>query len=231
LCSVAFGDNANIKPISDETLTNIYDDNVDSNINNINNTDNTNNADNTNTVDNQYKIQLHDLCNSLIDILCSDSMQSVSLVHKLKDYIDDTLLWLYISPTNCDDMYKLKIIDINNICNELSEQDIFINNNKEQLEMLCLNMKLNIEDGLINDSSFITTIDEILDFVQNTSSISNDDYVLLSTSINDDYILYKNTITCTIIPTNMDTNEDVGTSIYTIIDNNQQQILNNLLNS
>lgn len=105
-----------------------------------------------------------DLCHSVLDIVDSGNLQiSKNHTTELKEFIDDTLMWMHIheKPTRSD--YKLKIDNINNICDKIFKfyqdegKEIFkenevvksIKNSRDELENLCIVIKLLIEDRKI----------------------------------------------------------------------------------
>lgn len=100
---------------------------------------------------------LTELCYSVFDIIGDESLK-IDKHHKdeLRDFIDDTLLWVHIhdKPTRID--YKMKIDEVNDACNKIMEHynnDIFntnelisaIKSKRDELENLCLTIQVMIE--------------------------------------------------------------------------------------
>jgi molecular chaperone DnaK (HSP70) len=127
---------------------------------------------------------LFDLCYSIFDIICNDGF----IIDKndrqdLKDYIDDTLLWLHVhdKPTKIE--YKQKIDEVNEACdkiiNEYETKDKNIFNiselmkktdSKTELENLAFTLKIMIDEN----KTFLKTeqinklkikLEEIFDFL------------------------------------------------------------------
>ncbi len=78
----------------------------------------------------ELRKSLFDLCYSIFDIICNDGF----VIDKddrndLRDYIDDTLLWLHVheKPTKIE--YKQKIDDVNDECNKIIKE--YENNNRQ----------------------------------------------------------------------------------------------------
>jgi len=126
-----------------------------------------------------------DICYSICDILYSGNL-SISNEHmsELKDYINDSLMWLHIheKPTKIE--YKIKIDEINEECNkvfdhykndglEIFKQNAILSSNKtfrDELENMCVVIKLMIADGAFPiDKKFLdlftTKINETLDWM------------------------------------------------------------------
>jgi len=116
---------------------------------------------------------LNDLCYSLFDIIENPSFK-IELQHKkeLKDFIDDSLLWICSieKPTKID--YKQKIDEINDACdkilNEYDNNSVFkednlyeVKNKKEELENLCLTIRVMINEKVIPvNSKYIKQLEE-----------------------------------------------------------------------
>ena len=108
----------------------------------------------------QLRNTLIDLCNNIQEIIMSHNL-IVDDSHKkeLRDFIDDTLLWVHIheKPTKVE--FKSKIDEINDACNKIkleydkSNKELFdynsiskdIHSNRDELEQLCLTIKSSIE--------------------------------------------------------------------------------------
>jgi len=144
---------------NDENQDNINDDNI------INMTEN----ENQNTISeeeiqeiSELRKTLFDLCYSIFDIICNDGFV-VDKDHKneLKDFIDDTLLWMHVhdKPTKIE--YKQKIDDVNDACDKLMKEyenkDLFNEgelikssaNPKGELENSALTLKIMIDEKKI----------------------------------------------------------------------------------
>lgn len=105
-----------------------------------------------------------DLCNSVLDIVDSGNLQiAPEHIKDMKEYIDDTLMWVHIheKPTRAE--YKLKIDNVNNMCDKIfkfyedsgtqlfKENEIVqsIQNPRDELENLCIIIKLLIQEQSI----------------------------------------------------------------------------------
>lgn len=125
---------------------------------------------------------INELCYSIIDITTNKNINlSQHHINELKQYIDETLIWISIRSKITKNEYIEKIKEINNNCDQIfdhykeSGQNIFINkqedlNKKEELEKLCFIIKIMIEEGAFPiKEKYINklenTIDEILDWV------------------------------------------------------------------
>jgi len=112
----------------------------------------------------ELKQALSDLCYSIFDILSSDNIKlSKDHISELRDYIDDSLLWLCVHEKPSKLEYKMKIDDINKTCNQVFDhyiqenkavfkQDEFIDsmkNKRDELENLCY-----VLYELINENAF-----------------------------------------------------------------------------
>jgi heat shock protein 1/8 len=136
-----------------------------------------------------------DLCYSIFDMISSRNLKlSKEHTTELKDYIDDSLLWLYVheNPTKIE--YKMKIDEIDNRCNTVFEEytkdngELFIHNeiveanknSRDELENMCLVFKLLIFDNAfpINKkllSDFENKLNETLEFIYIEDDKSNTD--------------------------------------------------------
>jgi molecular chaperone DnaK (HSP70) len=111
----------------------------------------------------ELRKNLMDLSYSVFNILSSDYL-IISHEDKIKirDFIDDTLLWMHVHEKISKNEYKSKIDEINDICNNIFEEynkksiNIFksdeisenIKNKIDELETLCYTIKIMIEDGV-----------------------------------------------------------------------------------
>lgn len=137
-----------------------------------------------------------DMCNAICEILYSDSLSiSKEHINEMKDYINDSLMWLHIKekPTKID--YKIKIDEINDVCNRVfsyykdDEKNVFKQNeilqanktHRDELENMCVVFKLMIQDKAfpIDEpylSMFSAKIDEVLEWmVSKEQNINLDD--------------------------------------------------------
>jgi molecular chaperone DnaK (HSP70) len=133
----------------------------------------------------QMKNSLTELCYSVFDIISSDALKLLDEdKQNLRDFVDDTLLWVNIrqKPTKID--YKMKIDDLNNECNKVLEkyqnnnQEIFeynqilqnIKSSKDELSQLCYAIKSSIINNLFSlhekqIKSLDQKIDETLEWI------------------------------------------------------------------
>ena len=117
----------------------------------------------------ELKNSLHDLCSNLFDLLADNRMNINNTdATELRNYIDDTLLWLYIHKATKSD-YKMRIDMINSKCDEIMAKynDIFITSKRDELEQLCLMLQSMIlcEYLTINESKMKTLTDKINDIL------------------------------------------------------------------
>jgi molecular chaperone DnaK (HSP70) len=93
--------------------------------------------------------QLMELCNSVYEVLPNLNIKDEDK-KDLRDYIDDTLLWIHIQQKVNKQDLQLKIEEVNNNCNKLFNEyseNIFVNKSKkEELYEMCMNIK-NILDN------------------------------------------------------------------------------------
>ena len=103
-----------------------------------------------------------DICNSICEILYSGNL-TIEKQHiaELKDYINDSLMWLHIKEKPTKIEYKIKIDEINDACNKVfdhyknegqsifKENEILVANKtcRDELENMCIVFKLMIADG------------------------------------------------------------------------------------
>jgi hypothetical protein len=135
-----------------------------------------------------------DICYSIFEIISSGNLK-ISNEHmiELKDYIDDSLLWLHIheKPNRTD--YKIKIDEINETCNKIFDHykqtntDVFkknelvvaIKNSRDELENECLVIQLLIQDNAFPLSKkflapFSEYIKSTLEWISEKDSVNND---------------------------------------------------------
>lgn len=106
---------------------------------------------------------LTDLCDNLFLMLTSNNMNmNDDDIFELRDYIDDTLLWMHVHMKSTKNDYKIKLDSINNKCDEImkkynSDKEIFkyndiincINSPRDELEQLCYLMKSTISCNIL----------------------------------------------------------------------------------
>ena len=211
-----------INPQQNNNLTSIYDDsNPESNMI-------TSVLDESPQNVSQFKQDLSNLCNQLLTIL-PDSDKLI----QLKDIISDTLLWIYVNETLTDDDYKYKIDEINSLSNSLYAQfpDIFI---YQELEQLCYHILLLIEDHIITNPILINLVNTTLKWLYTCENKSIDEYNSYLQQINSLYdkssIESNNSNNITDTGGTENSNRIFGTSILSIIELKQKNILNNLIN-
>ena len=147
---------------------------------------------------------LFDLCYNVFDIICNDGFKiDNSDKTELKNYIDDTLLWLHIheKPTHIE--YKQKIDEVNDICDKLlkeyenkeifCENELLKNSNKprDELENMVHTLKILSDEKktMLNSTqleSLNTKINEIFKilYTENTTEYSDEFYVDLINQLN-----------------------------------------------
>jgi molecular chaperone DnaK (HSP70) len=109
----------------------------------------------------ELRKELFDLCYSVFDIICNEGF-TIDKEHKneLRDFIDDTLLWIHVhdKPTKIE--YRQKIDDVNDACDkiikeyETNNKDLFCenelsknsNSSKIELEKLTLTLKVLLDE-------------------------------------------------------------------------------------
>jgi len=123
---------------------------------------------------------ISDMCYSIFDIISSGNLKiSNNHMSELKDYIDDSLLWLHVHEKPGRTEYKIKIDEINETCNKIfnhykESEEVFKKNElvnamktvRDELENECLVLQLLIQDDafpinkkfLVLFSQHITTV-------------------------------------------------------------------------
>ncbi len=147
---------------------------------------------------------LFDLCYSVFDIICNDGFV-ISKEHQqeLKDFIDDTLLWLHVhdKPTKIE--YKLKIDEVNEACDKIineyekdnknifSENELIKNsqNPKSELENLAFSLKI-----LADEKKTFLKSDQLLVLNNKLEEIFKILYKDINQDINQDDDFYKNLV-------------------------------------
>lgn len=110
----------------------------------------------------EFRQVVFDICYSICEILYSGNLTiSKDHINELKDYINDSLMWLHIHEKPSKIEYKIKIDEINETCNKVFDHykneghDIFKQNEilsanktyRDELENMCIVFKLMITDG------------------------------------------------------------------------------------
>lgn len=137
-----------------------------------------------------------DSCYSIFEIISSGNTNiSDEHLKELRDYIDDSLLWLHVYDKPSKIEYKIKIDEINETCDkifnhytnqEMEKNNIFKQNEliqssknaRDELENLCYVLKLLIDDGAFPiDNMYLNPfekyIDEILEWIIKNDNINN----------------------------------------------------------
>ena len=133
----------------------------------------------------ELKQSLTDLCYSIFEIISSENLNlSKNHSNELKDYIDDTLLWLHVHQKPTKNEFKIKIDQVNETCNTImnhytsEKTEIFkaseliqsIKNSRDELENLCFVIKLMIQDKVFPIKKNIidkldSEVQDILDWI------------------------------------------------------------------
>ena len=109
----------------------------------------------------QLRETVVDMCYNIFDVVSSDSLKLKDKDREeLKDYINDTLLWVHVEEKISKSQYKSKIEEINKFCNSILEKynddNIFddnsmvINSKRDELEQLCYALKSSIVSNLFS---------------------------------------------------------------------------------
>jgi molecular chaperone DnaK (HSP70) len=102
-----------------------------------------------------------EMCYNIFDVVSSDSLKLIDNDREeLKDYINDTLLWVHVEEKISKSQYKSKIEEINKFCNNILEKynddNIFddnsmvVNTKRDELEQLCYALKSSIVSNLFS---------------------------------------------------------------------------------
>ena len=142
------------------TATNIYDDDEEMKYEHIDKEEYKPDQSIDNNVLKDKREYLIDLCHSVCDILSDEN--------EIKDYINDTLLWLYIKQSITEKEYDERINNINNMCNTIDENVTLTK--KDTLAQLCYFIKGNmVEDASMYDTDSINNLllllDDTLDWI------------------------------------------------------------------
>ncbi len=181
------------------------------------------------------------LCYSVFDILSSSN----NIIEKqnakdLREYIDDILLWIYVKEKISIEDYKLKMEEVNNVCNDIvdkninNEENIIINDyGKSELEQLCFVLLggINANTLGIQNKEKITClqnhIDSVLDFIINNDDSNENMYYDKINEINkmcdDIYENDSNYVKIELYENNLVLDEDNknGTSIFSLLNKNK----------
>jgi molecular chaperone DnaK (HSP70) len=129
----------------------------------------------------EIRENLFNLCYTIIDIVFSDTLNlSDEHSNDLKEYINDALLWANVHQESIKNEYKIKIDEINEQCERIfeyyqdNETDLFIKNNitkniknsRDELENLCIVLKLMIDDGVFSQEK--TNVRKLLKYINET---------------------------------------------------------------
>lgn len=105
----------------------------------------------------KIKNDIVDLCNQIISIMGSTSINVDEIDRRyMKDYIDTVLIWIFSSTSTSMYEYIAKINEINEISENIIKKykDIFTNESKlskrEELEILCLTLSSSLETKYIS---------------------------------------------------------------------------------
>lgn len=147
---------------------------------------------------------LFDLCYNIFDIICNDGFK-IDQEHKieLKNYIDDTLLWLHIHEKTTRIEYRQKIDEVNDICDKLLKEyenkELFSENEllktsktpKAELENISITLKILCDEKKIvlnttQIEKLNKKLDEIFKILYDDSGqdINDDIYINLINELN-----------------------------------------------
>lgn len=127
------------------------------------------------------------LCYSVFDVLSSDNIGlEEAHITELREYVDETLLWVFVKEQISIDDYKQKIDEINEVCNNIVDknQTIFDNeeiNYKKELEKLCFMVLGSIMANILGpkeDEKIMYLkkyVEDILDFMVENNDIDDND--------------------------------------------------------
>lgn len=135
--------------------------------------------------DDRLKTILINLCYSVYDVLNDKEVKKQSdIYNNMKDYLDDTLLWIYVSDNLVDKDYKNKIKEVNKKCDIMMEEldnlkSKFSNSN--ELYHLCISLKEGIDTNIFNiknkdkQGGIYNYINDTLKWLNNTSDTEIDE--------------------------------------------------------
>ena len=200
----------------------------------------------------ELRTSLNSLCYELFDIIESKNL-NIEEQHKkeLKDFIDDSLLWICSKekPTKID--YKQKIDEINDACDkilkEYTNKEVFTqdnlfatNNKKEELENLCFTLKIMINEKTIPLKTIYLNeltqkIDDTLDLIYNNENITDDECSSKIEEVNNLCNSLQNKMNGINIETNQvvsiseNSNLNNGTSILEILKMKQNDMIEQII--
>lgn len=153
---------------------------------------------------------INELCHSVLNITANDNINlSQEHINELKDYVDDTLLWIHIHDKITKQEYLNKIDEINSNCDKIfnyykeNDKQIFNqnvqNDPKYNLEQLCFALKIMIEDnvlnvrpGLSNDIQLLSEqVENNINWLFEDNDINDEFYLECNSKIN-----YLNKLCC-----------------------------------
>lgn len=135
------------------------------------------------------------LCHSVMELTYNENIAlTKEHIDDLRDYLDDTLLWLHVHEKIKKEEYIDRLNEINKNCDKIfdfyTKEGIFkknnisknINNKKDELENLCYVIKIMIEDGAIPNcqKKFLdrleNKVDESLNWIYESENICSDEF-------------------------------------------------------
>lgn len=214
---------------------------------------------------------IRDICYTLLDIITREELLlDQTELNNMKDFIDDTLLYLHVheKPTKMD--YKAKLDEINEICDKIYDSyggNIFketnkmdLKNKRDELENMCIATKIIIDSGaIVSNKKTILKVGLLSSLVDSTLTWLYENYDKLVeenkelydecvakideiTNLSNEIYLAQNDMDLNIkinIQTPVTEIEDTkddgsgvgGTNILSIIQNRQQNVINNMINT
>lgn len=131
------------------------------------------------------------LCYSVIDMI--GSLEDNSNIDKkhlidLREYIDDTILWVSVKEQISVEDYKEKIDEVNSVCNDIVDKNNFImdevkENLKKELEQLCFTLLSSIMSNIYGPNNkdrveyLKIYIEDTLNFINDNDELDNNDNV------------------------------------------------------
>ena len=193
----------------------------------------------------QMKKLIIDFCNSLFVMISNKNINmSQKHIDELKEYVDETMLWTYVSREKID-AYNDKLTEMNDNCNAMFDNYVNVDLIKidkiDELKTACLTLHLMIVDNIFiieNQNNIITQIENIIDDVEKINDEKCDEYMKFINELFDKLSNeHKNKIKFEInTPCGnnemIDTQDNLscGTSIISIIQNKQQTRINKMIN-
>jgi len=160
-------DNNNFKGISNSKIssTSVFDDkDEEDSYENLENNDHSND----NNL-NELKELLVYNCESINEVLNSSFFENDNdEVNKLKELIEDNLLWVYVKENISEEEINNKINELTDLCNNIVDNNIidYEYNKKNELEDICCSLKSNIESDMFNLSE--NNLKELHNLVEET---------------------------------------------------------------